>query len=99
WCRREAAREELGRLPRKLPQSMTAIGISLWLAPGARARLRLRRLIAELAREHGSPVFEPHVTLLPGLRLPADELRAGARELAERFTALPLEVLGPDHAA
>ncbi len=58
-----------------------AKGVSLWLVPEGAVRERLGRLIAELARRHGTPPFEPHVTLLGGLVLPEGEVLAGAQGL------------------
>jgi 2'-5' RNA ligase len=42
-------------------------GISIWLSPEEEEADLLRPLIRDLARELGTPAFEPHVTLLPGL--------------------------------
>lgn len=42
-------------------------GISIWLSPAEEEAGSLRRLIHDLARDLGTPAFEPHVTLLPGL--------------------------------
>src|SRR5262245_25437914 len=41
---------------------------SLWLVPAGAPARRLAALIDRLARRCGSPRFEPHVTLLGGLR-------------------------------
>jgi 2'-5' RNA ligase len=58
---------------------------ALWLIPeGGDAPIyqELATLIAKLAKHHGTPAFEPHVTLLGGLRAPVEELRAHAKSLA-----------------
>lgn len=44
-----------------------ARGISGWLVPEGDVRERLGALIAELSRRHGTPSFEPHVTLFGGI--------------------------------
>jgi len=73
-----------------------AVGISLWLAPGGASRERLARLIADLGRRLGTPVFEPHVTLLAGLTLDESRVRASSRDLARRIPPLPLVFDGLD---
>lgn len=40
---------------------------TVWLEPSADSGEILRDIIAEFARRAGTPMFEPHVTLLPGL--------------------------------
>ncbi|MEX0685435.1 MAG: 2'-5' RNA ligase family protein [Balneolales bacterium] len=47
---------------------------SLWLKPIGTVYDELSMLINELAREHGSPRFEPHVTLISGLNSPIDHI-------------------------
>lgn len=37
---------------------------SIWMMPGAKATRQIGALIAELSSNHGSVMFEPHVTLL-----------------------------------
>lgn len=37
--------------------------IAFWLLPGGPDAERLQGLVGRLAREHGGPVFEPHITL------------------------------------
>jgi 2'-5' RNA ligase len=39
----------------------------LWLAPGGETYDNLSALITRLAKSHGAPVFEPHITLLGGI--------------------------------
>ena len=56
---------------------------SLWLMPKGGTAQLLQKEIDTLARGHpGAPVFEPHVTLLPDVRLPGEQVVAKARELA-----------------
>lgn len=69
-----------------------AVGISLWLAPEGALRERLGLLIDALARRLGSPVFEPHVTLLGGLTLEESQVRVRCRSLARRIRPLPLRL-------
>lgn len=44
-----------------------AKGYSLWLRPFGNLAFSLQRRIEKLSREHNTPIFEPHVTLLGGL--------------------------------
>jgi 2'-5' RNA ligase len=74
---------------------MNGVGFSLWLVPEGAVRRRLAALIASLARRFGGPVFEPHVTLLAGVReaerdvvARSDEMRRGSSALPLRFTGL-----------
>jgi 2'-5' RNA ligase len=67
----------------------------VWLVPEGDVRQRLAAAIAELGRRHGTPSFEPHVTLLGGIAGgEAEVLRRGAllaaslRPLAVRLVAL-----------
>ena len=60
-----------------------AQGVSLWLMPEGGAYERLHGLIAGLARRFSTPVFPPHLTLLPGLAgRPEDDLLAASHRLA-----------------
>lgn len=59
--------------------------ISLWLVPEGEAGARLRALIDRLALRHGTPAFEPHLTLLGGLEGPEAETRPPAGEVAARL--------------
>jgi hypothetical protein len=63
-----------------------ARGVALWLTPEEETRAALASLIADLAARFGTPAFEPHVTLLTGLRL-------SGTEVVRRASALALEPL------
>ncbi len=69
-----------------------AVGISLWLVPEAAERELVARLIGDLADQLGTPVFAPHVTLLPGLRGREGDVVRRAKEMAATLEshALPL---------
>ena len=41
---------------------------ALWLVPGGEIYNELSTLITRLAKSHGAPVFEPHVTLLSSIK-------------------------------
>lgn len=53
---------------------------TLWLIPDGAAYARLHELIEDLSTTHGTPVFEPHVTLLSGIQdSEADTLEKAAK--------------------
>jgi 2'-5' RNA ligase len=41
--------------------------LTLWLIPDGEARQQLQQLITDLSNRHGTPAFEPHITLLSGI--------------------------------
>ncbi len=59
-----------------------ATGISLWLVPDGDERDLLGRVIDDLAARLATPVFAPHVTLLPGLAGGEGEVIRRAKEMA-----------------
>ena len=73
-----------------------AEGTSLWLMPGGRTRTSIAAVIERLAVRLGTATFEPHVTLLPGLREPETDLINQARLLAAELEPLPLDFSGVD---
>lgn len=70
--------------------SGTASGISLWLEPPGPSRARFAALIRRLAEDLGTPVFDPHLTLLNAVERPEAEVL----ERAERFASgqRPIEI-------
>ena len=69
-----------------------AVGISLWLVPAGDERDLVAGIIGDLAAKLGTPVFAPHVTLLPGLRGREGDVVRRAKEMAATLElhALPL---------
>lgn len=55
---------------------------TVWLEPSVAAGQELQQLILDIAARAGTPVFKPHVTLLPGLRGEEQTLAALTRNLA-----------------
>jgi len=62
---------------------MEAQGISLWWMPPDPEPLQA--LIDALARTHGTPRFQPRVTLVGRLLVPQDDVMAGAAALAREL--------------
>lgn len=57
---------------------------SLWLKlPAGPVYKKLEQEIAAQAKEHSSPLFEPHVTLLGGIEGDKDKVLESAKGLAE----------------
>lgn len=80
-------------------QEPRAKGVSLWLMPEGKAREGLAALIGHLGARLGTTAFVPHVTLLPGLSGPEEEIVDRARVIAAELRPLPLafsEVDGTD---
>jgi 2'-5' RNA ligase len=71
-------------------------GVSLWLVPDGEERALLAGLIARLSSRLGTPSFEPHVTLLPGLTRPADEVVEASRALATAIETMVLALRPPE---
>lgn len=61
---------------------MLTTRFSLWLLLPREAHERFQALIANLSARLGTPVFEPHITLLGGLAGSEEELRQRMRTLA-----------------
>jgi len=71
-------------------QRMRATGVSLWLMPRGPVHEDLTRVIRDVgARSHG-PVFEPHVTLVPGVEGDVERILLATARLAARTA--PFEI-------
>ena len=67
---------------------------ALWLIPTGEPFARLAGTIRRLAREHGGPVFEPHVTLLGGMVGEAEAMANEAARLAAVTKPIDLRLRG-----
>jgi Cyclic phosphodiesterase-like protein len=74
-------------------------GHALWLLPEAATFARLAGVVEQLARAHGGPLFEPHVTLLSGIALEGEELLGRARALALDLGPAAVVLAGASHRA
>jgi hypothetical protein len=63
---------------------------ALWLIPSETAYARLAQLIKELAHELSAPLFDPHVTLLEGIRWETAKIVRQCEELAA--SSRPFEI-------
>jgi 2'-5' RNA ligase len=69
---------------------MQGNGHSLWLMPTGEAYEKFSGLIKHLAQAYHGPVFEPHVTLLGGVRQAEDEIFRGAAQLVSGQQPFPI---------
>lgn len=64
---------------------------ALWIRPFGDVAFSLRQRIKKLALEYNTPLFEPHITLISGLRGSESELIQWTNILADTFP--PFEIL------
>lgn len=76
---------------------MEATGFSLWLMPEGPAYDHFGELISRFSGRHGTPGFEPHVTLLGELPGPEELLLERCRDLARHLRPFTLRPVGADH--
>lgn len=72
---------------------------SLWLMPPAGVRARLVALIRDLGARYGTPVFEPHITLLGGIGAEEKDIAVRSARLAAATPPLPLRLTTVDQRA
>jgi 2'-5' RNA ligase len=72
---------------------------SLWLAFEGGARERAAALIEELSRAHGTPSFEPHVTVLGRVSGRREDLAVARQRLAAETPPLTIALTRVEHEA
>lgn len=65
---------------------------ALWLRPFGKPSFRLKELIHKLSKQFDTPLFEPHITLLSGLRQNETELIQLADTLAKSLDPFTIEL-------
>ncbi len=63
---------------------------ALWLKPESEVYDILKRIIDRLAADFGAPVFEPHITLASGIRMPVDEMVGRLESVAKSADPMTL---------
>lgn len=63
---------------------------SIWMIPENGVFQKFRQIIEELGETHGGPVFDPHITLLSGIR--GDQVRLERTKDILKEDILPLKV-------
>ena len=76
---------------------MIAATYHLWLKPSGPPYELLSRTIAELARELGSPVFEPHVTLAGPLHGSEQDHLRNSERLVSQLSSFEIVLSEPSH--
>ncbi len=76
---------------------MEATGFSLWLVPEGRIHEQFGEIISRLSGRHGTPSFEPHVTLLGELPGPEDLVLERCGDLARHVRPLTLRPVAAEH--
>lgn len=66
--------------------------LSLWLVPYGDVRGEIARLIARLAARWGTPVFDPHITLVGGLGAAEGDIVRRAAQIAARIGPVPMRL-------
>lgn len=70
---------------------------SVWLKPYGKAEAELKSLIAELAKNHGSVVFEPHLTLAWPLTGSEADVVAKTQLLASYLVPIHVDLVKADY--
>jgi 2'-5' RNA ligase len=65
---------------------------SLWLEPSGKMAYKLQERIKKLSKEHGTPLFSPHVTLLGGVQATETEMIPLADTLSSYVEPFELEL-------
>ena len=75
-----------------LDENPAGKGYALWLTPGEPVFSRLAGEIYRLGREHSTPPFEPHITLLSPIPLPEEKALAKSATLARILRPFQIEL-------
>jgi len=70
---------------------------SIWFMPRGEIADELSTMIMKLSREHSTPVFKPHVTLIGGINLPSAAAIARADELAAQIKPFDVTLSRLEH--
>ncbi|HLR25751.1 MAG TPA: 2'-5' RNA ligase family protein [Fodinibius sp.] len=70
---------------------------SLWLQPNGDIIYRLQKYIKKLSTKYNTPVFEPHITLLGGLKSSETELLSLTNTLASSLHPFELQLTKADY--
>jgi len=72
-----------------------ANGVSLWLMPTGAARGSLARLIRDVSGRVRAPIFDPHVTLVPGIEGDEERILRATAQLAASSRPLTIQLGRP----
>ena len=74
---------------------MTNTDYTLWLAPAGNAYRKLHAMISMLSRTYKTPLFEPHVTLLPKILLSEEGVIKRTAGLAKQLGPYEIKLSKP----
>lgn len=69
----------------------TAKGYSIWLIPSEEIHDELSGLLHRLSQQFNSPIFEPHITLIPGIEEPIEIIKRKTKQLANNCGYFTIE--------
>ena len=79
----------------KMQTKKTCRGYSIWMIPKNSAYSTLSSIIARISKEHNTPIFRPHITLIGEIKGDETDLAAKTEQLASQispFTVIPLQI-------
>ncbi len=76
----------------------SAIGYSIWLEFDIQSTSLIRQIIEDLRSKFKSPLFDPHLTLLPGIEDDENELISNFSHFVMDLNSFPIEIESFDHS-
>jgi len=67
---------------------------SIWVIPSESVNITLQKIIDQLSKEFGGPLFEPHMTIIGGINQGLSEIEEKTYKIAQTLNTLEL-TLGP----
>jgi hypothetical protein len=67
-------------------------GYSIWITASGKNQKILEKLVSELAKDYGGPLFEPHMTLLGPINQSKKEVIKKTKKLAKTHASFELEI-------
>lgn len=74
-------------------------GYSIWITADGKNQKLLEETVATLAKNHGCPLFEPHMTLLGPIKEEKEEVIKKTKKLAKTRNSFELEVGEIDYSS
>jgi 2'-5' RNA ligase len=69
---------------------------ALWYMPSGEVYNRLKNIIVRLSEKYSTPAFEPHVTVIGGLKDPLEELCSKSAQVADLIRPHRIGLIGPE---
>ncbi len=71
-------------------------GYSIWFVPQGKDFTKFKNLINNISKENNSPLFDPHATLLPNVKLPLKEIESKVQKLAQQISSFKISLTSID---